>query len=174
MIITLLIHRNITQIQENTIKKQTQGKSTSQQQMVMLFVIMQKSCVEKIFAYSDSHHRRKKNKIKTRNEKVETDPAGEWKGSTNFLEDPSGAWPPVDRSVDFLAGDCSYAPMSNYAPAVCLMLSAAINGPLIVDRWDSRLTGPSTSIFHCSLGEHLTHQDGRSKGKKKQPRSFSL
>lgn len=47
LIITLLIHRNITQIQENTTKKQTQGKSTSLQQMVTLFVIMQRSRVQK-------------------------------------------------------------------------------------------------------------------------------
>lgn len=47
LIITLLIHWNISQIQENTIKKQTQGKSTSQKQMVALVVIMQRSCVQK-------------------------------------------------------------------------------------------------------------------------------
>lgn len=55
-------------------------------------------------------------------------------GYTNFLENPSGARPPVDGTVDFIAGDFSYAPMSNYAPTVCLMLCAAINGHLIVDR----------------------------------------
>lgn len=64
MIITLLIHRKITQIQENNIKKQTQGKSTSQQQMVTLFVIMQRSCVQKYLHTQTAINEKKKNNKK--------------------------------------------------------------------------------------------------------------
>lgn len=168
LIITLLIHRNITQIQENTTKKQTQSKSTSLQQMVTLFVIMQRSRVQK-YLHSQTASMNKENT------KVEADPAGGWMGFTNFLEDPLGAWPPVDGTVAFVAGESSYALMSNYTAVVRLMLSATINGHLIVDRWDSGLSRPSTSIFHRSFGgEHLTGRDSRGRGKKKQPGSFTV
>lgn len=171
LIITLLIHLNITQIQENTLKKQRQGKSTSQQQMVALFVIMQSSCVQK-YLHTQTAVIEKSN---TRTAKVEVDPVGESTGSTNFLEDPLGVWPPVEGTAGCLASESSYAPMSNYKTAECLMLSTTINGHLIVDRWDSRLSRPSTSIFHCSLGgEHPTGRDSWGRGKKKQPGSFAV
>lgn len=60
MIITLLIQQYITLIQENTIKKQTQGKSTSQQQMATLIVIMQRSCMQHLHTHSAIVERKKK------------------------------------------------------------------------------------------------------------------
>lgn len=57
MIITLLRYKCIAYIQENPINKQTRGMSTSQQQMVSLLVIMQRS---KLFAYSQFHGGEKK------------------------------------------------------------------------------------------------------------------
>lgn len=91
VIITLLIHQNITQIQENTIKKQTQGKSASQQQMAVLFVIMQRSRVQNICIL----------RLLLSKKGKQADPAGESTGSTTSWRIRWGRDPPVDSTVGF-------------------------------------------------------------------------
>lgn len=55
--------------------------------MVALFVIMQRSRVQKYLHTQTAVIKKRK----TRNAKVEDDPVGESTGSTNFLEDLLGA-----------------------------------------------------------------------------------
>lgn len=155
MIITLLIHQYITQIQENTIKKQTQGKSTSQQQMVPLFVIMQRS---QVFAYSQCHHKKNKNKKPSW-----ADLSEKWKEQSVRQTQQGSAWAlqtslgiyqgPVswEGAVDFQAGAFSYALISNYVPVVCLMLPDTINGCLMVSPGQTRHSTLQTLNIYISL-----------------------
>lgn len=155
MIITLLIHQYITQIQENTIKKQTQGKSTSQQQMVPLLVIMQRS---KVFAYSQWHCE------KGKGEASWADLGKKWK--SNGWRKPSGTGDELCKllweSTKYLSPGKTLliskqvlSVMSSY-PIMCLwyvwcsltLLMAALW--YHQDRWGTQLSRLLTSIFHCT------------------------
>lgn len=168
MIITLLIHQYITRIQENTIKKQTQGKSTSQQQMVLLLVIMQRT---KVFAYSQCHRDKNKREKKisashleltsVRNEKSNgwVKPSREVHGYWKLLWESTKGLPP---GTALLISKQVLSVMPSH-PIMCLwyvwcsltLLMAALW--YHQDRWDTQVSRLLTSIFHWSReGKHLT------------------
>lgn len=183
MIITLLIHQYITQIQENTIKKQTQGKSTSQQQMVPLLVIMQRS---KVFAYSQCHHKKRKQgailgwpQWEMKRAMGEPKPSGEVNGLCKLLWESTKGLPPGKA---LLISKQVLSVMPSY-PIMCLwyvwcsltLLMAALW--YHQDRWGTQLSRLLTSIFHRNIeGEHLTDRGNWARGRvgeKKNSQAFT-
>lgn len=177
MIITLLIHQYITQIQENTIKKQTQGKSTSQQQMVPLLVIMQRS---KVFAYSQCHHKKRKTRRHLELTSVRNEKSNGWGKASReadrlckLLWDSTKGLPPGKAQ---LVSKQVLSVMPSY-PIMCLWYVWCSLTLLMdalwyhQDRRDTQLSRLLASIFHCSMeGEHL---NGQGKWERKITQAFT-
>lgn len=188
MIITLLIQQYITLIQENAIKKQTQGKSTSQQQMATLIVIMQRSRMQHLHTHCAIVERKKEKKIEGKQEAILRWPQREMKRAVGEAKPSRGGnglykllWEstkglPPGRTL--LISKQVHSVMPSY-PIMCLwyvwcsltLLMAALWYHR--DRWDTQLSRLLTSIFYCSTAEHLAGQGNREwregEEEKKQP-----
>lgn len=177
MIITLLIHQYISQTQENTIKKETQGKSTSQQQMVPLLVIMQRS---KVFAQWQFQKRKKKRKMTgSRSHLMLTsviceqrngwgEPSGGVDSLWKHLWESTKGFPPgkgllISKQVPSVMSSYPIMRLWYVWCSLTLLMAALWYHH---DRWDTQLSRLLTSIFHCNAdGEHLTS----TRKKKKKP-----
>lgn len=192
MIITLLIQQYITLIQENAIKKQTQGKSTSQQQMATLIVIMQRSCMQHLHTHSAIVERKTK-KIEGKQDAILQWPQKEMKRAVGEAKPSRGGnglykllWEstkglPPGRTL--LISKQVHSVMPSY-PIMCLwyvwcsltLLMAALW--YHQDRRDTQLSRLLTSIFYCSTAEHLAGQGNwewrEEKEEKKNSQAFTV
>lgn len=154
MIITLLIHQYITQIQENTIKSRRKVSQQANNRWSRCLWL----CKDPKYLHTHNAIIKKEN-----NKPSWADLSEKWKeqwvrqtqqGSGWALQTSPGiyqgptSW---EGPVDFQAGAFSYALISNYVPVVCLMLPDTINGCLMVSPGQMRHSTLQTLNIYISL-----------------------
>lgn len=156
MIITLLIHQYITQIQENTIKSRHKVSQQANNRWSCCLWL----CKDPKYLHTHNAIIKKKEKTishleltSVRNEKKEQWVKQNQQGSGGARKTSFGIYRGLaswEGPVDFQAGAFSYVLISNYVPVVRLMLCDTINGCLMVSLGQMRHSTLQTLNIYIS------------------------